>query len=159
MLFDKTQIKSNFNKSSKNYDVTATLQKQIAKNLFDLAKSEVSHSKNILDLGSGSGFIGKNILSKFPDTNIFQLDLAVKMLESGSQLEENIFNINADIDNLPFKQNSFELVISSLAFQWLSKLNNENFVATDNFSADFIENSKLEETDLSNYITFGKGYP
>ncbi len=125
MSFNKAKIKSNFNRFSTNYNSQALLQKQVAKDLFDLAKSKITKSQNILDLGSGSGFIAKNILDnkEFLDKNIFQLDIAFDMLANNQIINKNINNINADIDNLPFVSNSFDLALSSLAFQWLEDLN------------------------------------
>ena len=125
MSFNKEKIKSNFNRFSKNYNSLANLQKQVAQKLFEIAKPEIRKSQNILDLGSGTGFIAQNILSEneFAKKNIFQLDIAYNMFcQSNFTQNQNIFNINGDIENLPFKANSFDLVLSSLALQWIDDL-------------------------------------
>ncbi len=127
MFFDKKKIQSNFNRFSRNYDSLANLQKQVAEKLVNFANSEIRQSKNILDLGSGTGFVGQNILNNkninFNDKKLFQLDISSQMLKNNLNIGENIFNIEGDIENLSFKKNSFDLVISSLSFQWISDLN------------------------------------
>lgn len=129
MPFDKNKIKSNFNRFSKNYDSLANLQKQVAHKLCEFAAPEIKKSQNILDLGCGTGFITQNITQnlnpkEFAAKNIFQLDIAYNMLaqNNAAPVAQNIFNINGDIENLPFKPNSFDLVLSSLAFQWINNL-------------------------------------
>lgn len=124
MGFDKSKIKANFNKYSCNYNSFAILQKKVAQNLCEMAQLEIEKSHNIIDLGSGSGFIAAVILEKgdHKNKNIFQLDIAYDMLRNNQNKKSNIFNINGDIENLPFRKNSFDLAISSLAFQWLDDL-------------------------------------
>lgn len=119
MIFDKSKIKSSFNQANQSYNPNAFLQKMVAKNLVDLAKNDILNAKNIIDLGSGTGFVAEEILSKSPDKKIFQLDIAQKMLE------ENPFSthkITADIEALPLQENIFDLALSSLSFQWLNDL-------------------------------------
>jgi malonyl-CoA O-methyltransferase len=69
-----------------------------------------------LDLGSGTGFIAKNPALK--NKKVFELDIAYEML----RLNSSGLAVNADIENLPFKEKSFDLVLSSLAFQWLNNI-------------------------------------
>lgn len=121
LSFDKAKIKSNFNRFATNYDLVADLQKQVADDLFQIAKTKINQSQNIIDLGCGSGFLADKILKECPiNKNLFQLDLAFNMLENNKNLSKNIFNINADIENLPFVNKSFDLAISSLALQWVN---------------------------------------
>jgi len=142
MMFDKKIIKSNFNKYSKNYNSKANLQKIIANQLCEFAKFEVQNSQNILDLGCGTGFIGQNLLKNYDFSNkeLFQLDIAQKMFDNNPNKGSNIFNIQADIENLPFKNGKkFDLILSSLAFQWLNNLN----FALKNIKNILKPNSKL----------------
>jgi malonyl-CoA O-methyltransferase len=121
MIFDKSIIKSNFNRFAQNYSQKADLQKQVANNLFSLAKEEFAKSSSIIDLGCGSGFILNNlkINTELQGKDIFQLDIALNMLRSNDNAG---FNINGDIEMLPFLSNSFDLILSSLAFQWIGDL-------------------------------------
>ncbi len=58
-FFDKEKVKSNFNNFAKKYNENAILQDLIAEKLVKLAKKDLNNAKNIIDLGSGSGFISK----------------------------------------------------------------------------------------------------
>ncbi|MDA0902641.1 MAG: methyltransferase domain-containing protein, partial [Proteobacteria bacterium] len=61
-----------------------------------------------------------------PKPILVNLDIAYNMLQINSAQNQHprydIFNVNADIEKLPFKENSFDMAISSLAFQWLNDL-------------------------------------
>ena len=121
-FLDVNQVRNNFNKYASNYSHNALLQKIVAKSTVDLAVSNIRNSKQLLDLGSGTGFIAKNIKNNFLNKKIYQLDFSYNMLKE-SFVDKDIFNINSDIEYLPFKNNSFDLVISSLTLQWLNDLN------------------------------------
>jgi len=119
MFFDKAKIKSNFNQAQKSYNPNAILQRMVAKNLVDLAKQDIFKAENIIDLGSGTGFICEEILSDVSNKNIFQLDIAEKMLAHNQFATHKII---ADIEHLPVRSNIFDLALSSLSFQWLNDL-------------------------------------
>lgn len=112
----KNNIKNNFNKAAKIYNQNAILQKQVASDLIDFCLPYLNNSSKIIDLGSGTGFLYDLISQKQQITNFFALDLANSMLKES----KSPFNINADINHLPLQKESFNLVISSLALQWLN---------------------------------------
>ena len=124
-IFDKSQIKANFSKHSKNYNNQAVLQKIVCKNLVKLAKKEIIHSSRIIDLGCGTGFIKEEIerlnISNIKETKkIYQLDISYQMLVNNRWDNK----INGDIEMLPFGRNYFDLALSSLSFQWLNNIPN-----------------------------------
>jgi malonyl-CoA O-methyltransferase len=121
MNFDKSKIKSNFDRACKSYDENAILQKQVAKKLVEFAKNEIHKADRIIDLGCGTGFITGEILSKLPQKEITQADISQKMLAINPHPTPKIIG---DIENLPFSINSFDLALSSLSFQWLNDLEN-----------------------------------
>ncbi|MFT4718229.1 MAG: malonyl-CoA O-methyltransferase [Rickettsiales bacterium] len=111
----KSNLKHNFNKAAKIYNQNAILQQQVAKNLIDFCPPEAKNSQKIIDLGSGTGFLYDLISQNIKIPNFFSLDLAVSMLKQSNCN----YNINGDINLLPLKNNLFDLVISSLALQWI----------------------------------------
>lgn len=119
MIFDKKIIAKNFSRGAENYDEAAQIQKDAAKKLITLASHFIKKDSQILDLGCGSSFVAKEILQREVE-NIFEIDLSMKMLESWINRPENIFPIQGDIENLPFRKNSFDLITSSFALHWLN---------------------------------------
>lgn len=147
-VFSKSKIKSNFNKAHQSYNQAAILQKYVAKNLVNLAKSNIDKSDNIVDLGCGTGFVAEEILQKFSDKKIFQLDIAQKMLKTNPFTTPKI---TADIELLPFKENIFDLALSSLSFQWLNHLEStvvevlKTVKSKGNFYFSLITDGSLQE--------------
>ena len=109
-----SQVRSAFNKASSQYDEHAFLQKEIASRLD--AKLEVISGKSnvILDLGSGTGLLSKQLSKRFPESQLVCLDFAHQ------SLAHNLANskICADANHLPLADNSVDMVISSLMMQW-----------------------------------------
>jgi len=113
-----SQVRSAFNKASSQYDEHAFLQKEIASRLD--AKLEVISGKSnvILDLGSGTGLLSKQLSKRFPESQLVCLDFAHQ------SLAHNLANskICADANHLPLTDNSVDMVISSLMMQWCPDL-------------------------------------
>jgi malonyl-CoA O-methyltransferase len=118
MSLNKQIISKNFSSKAKSYDKFAQIQKNTAKNLVNLISNQISNNQKILDLGSGTGFITNFLKIKNPniENNIFELDLSSKMLKYS--LNNNSKKIRADFENLPFKENSFDIITSSFSLQW-----------------------------------------
>lgn len=116
--FDIKKIQNNFSKASKDYSNFAQTQKIAARNLTLLASPFLQNNQKILDLGSGNGFLAENIAKYQKNCQIFEFDLSYKMLQN--RLNKNDFAIQGDINQLCFKENSFDLIISSFSLQWLN---------------------------------------
>ena len=125
---DKQLINKNFSKQALEYEKYALVQKfsvnQLIKKLSENIDLINFNNKKILDLGSGTSLIAKEFL-KYNNcqNNIFlELDLSLEMLNFVKNRNQNFNAIQGDIANLPFKNNNFDLIISSFSFHWL-----ENF--------------------------------
>lgn len=115
--FNKKIVQKNFARAAKSYDEYALVQQLAAEKLCGFIASFVTNNSQILDLGSGTGFVTKN-LSRLQKPFIYEVDLALEMLTKNKQ--SNIFKTQADIEQLPFKPNSFDIIISSFSLQWLT---------------------------------------
>lgn len=117
--FNKKIVGDNFSRAAKNYENSAPVQMLAAETLCKLASHFIKDDSQILDLGSGTGFVAKQL----HNLKIFESDLAFGMLEqSGSRS----FKIQSDFENLPFKNHSFDILISSFSLQWMTNFE-ENF--------------------------------
>lgn len=116
-MFNKQLIAKKFSRGAKNYDEFALTQKKAARNLAELTSPFIQKNSHILDLGSGTSFLAQEILKIQKDAKIFEVDIAEEMLKSwpGSDLK-----IQADLENLPFKNASFDIIISSFSLQWIT---------------------------------------
>jgi malonyl-CoA O-methyltransferase len=120
-MFDKKIIQKNFSRGAKKYDEAALIQKLAAKKLCDISLPFIKENSTILDLGSGTSFIAKNLIDK-KNLKIFEIDLSAEMLASWKDRPSNVVPIQGDIENLPFDNNSFDVIISSFSLQWVNDL-------------------------------------
>lgn len=101
-----------FNEKAQSYEHHATIQKQVAYNLFNFVQHKTKNLGLVLDLGSGNGFLNE-FLENYTTVS---LDIASNFLK----LNKNNLRINADGLHLPFKKSVFNTVISSSAFHWIT---------------------------------------
>ncbi len=122
-MIDKKIVQKNFSSKAGTYCDLALIQKEAAQKLCDLAKSFIKNDAVILDLGSGTSFIAKNLTSAKNNYKIFEVDISAKMLEQWRERPKNVSPILADIENLPFeKTETFDVIFASFSLQWI-----ENF--------------------------------
>lgn len=94
---------------AKKYNKNAKVQKLIAKDLVNFARIDIERGKKNLDVGCGTGFIGKEIGFK-----IDGLEPSVKMIELAKPYYNKIFNCRLEDFN-----ESYDCAISSMCFQWI----------------------------------------
>ena len=108
MLPDKRIVARNFGAHAANYNENSRLQRRVG---FELIPRAKNFSGKVLDIGAGIGFIAQNT-----DLDLTQIDISEEMCKLNGNA------ICADAENLPFEDNSFDNVISSLTFQWLDDI-------------------------------------
>ncbi len=120
-MLNKKLIAHNFSASAKDYDQEADIQKQVANQLTQYLEPFIKSDLKILDLGSGSSFIAKNLCQNYGNFNlkICEIDLAKKMLQQWEDRPDNVEIINADFENFDFGKKKFDIIISSFSLQWL----------------------------------------
>ncbi len=122
-MLNKKQIQHNFSQSASRYNQAAELQKLWAKKVANSATSYINNDSYILDLGCGTSMISQHI--KQNSANFFECDISFEMLQQ--KRDKKSFQIQCDFENLPFCDNSFDVLVSSFALQWLSSFQN-NFI-------------------------------
>ncbi len=135
---DKKSVISGFNRAAISYDKSAILQNEVCDRLLERLQWIKLEPKFILDLGSGTGYAVPILQKMYPHAKIIALDIAQEMLifarnkyqvqnttsliqRISQKLLKEINSINytcADAENLPFKNQTFDLIFSSLAIQW-----------------------------------------
>ncbi|XP_041068155.1 arginine-hydroxylase NDUFAF5, mitochondrial isoform X2 [Carcharodon carcharias] len=90
---------------------------RIVDRVFDVART----FPVALDVGCGKGYIVEN-LNKDIVQKLFQVDIAENVLKHPIETEIPTYRILADEEFLPFKENTFDLILSSLSLHWVNDL-------------------------------------
>lgn len=89
-----------------------------------LAQADLRHNQTILDLACGTGTLAVGIKKRFPDSKIYGFDIDEEILqiarEKSEKAEAEILFERGYSDNLPFADNIFDRVFSSLFFHHLT---------------------------------------
>lgn len=125
-VFNKTRVRQAFDRAADDYEQFAILQNEVCNRL--LEKLEVVNIKPqlILDAGAGTGAAIPALLSRYKKAQLVALDLSENMLQKSGRhgrLFRSPHLVCADIECLPFSDNTFDLVFSSLSMQWCNDLN------------------------------------
>ncbi|XP_033617060.1 arginine-hydroxylase NDUFAF5, mitochondrial isoform X2 [Fukomys damarensis] len=90
---------------------------QIADRVYDIARD----FPLALDVGCGRGYIAQH-LNKETIGKFFQTDIAENALKNSLETEIPTVSVLADEEFLPFQENTFDLVVSSLSLHWVNDL-------------------------------------
>jgi len=182
---DKHSIIDGFNRAAHSYDGSACLQREVAERLLERLTLIKYQPKTILDLGAGTGECSLKLAEMYPQANIVAMDIADEMLQVARQklvgvtqqqnilqkLKTQIFTsheekhysfICADAEALPFKNNSIDLIFSSLAIQWCEDLDSlfrdfqrilskDGFVLFATFGVDTLKELKQSWSSVDHY--------
>ena len=103
-----------FNLAASTYLEHACLQTQINQHLQNLIP-ELEQGALVLDCGAHS----HDLSPQLPNQNIISLDSAFEALSHN----QNPNCLNADFSKLPFADNTFDLIFSSMALHWSEDIN------------------------------------
>ncbi|MCG9553030.1 malonyl-ACP O-methyltransferase BioC [Vibrio sp. Isolate31] len=118
---DKSAIAEAFGKAATTYDKHAEFQRDVGHRLLDKLPNDLSGLK-VLDLGCGTGYFSEQLLNR--GAEVVCADLSLGMLEKAKQRCGSDVSLyqQADAEQLPFANGSFDIVLSSLALQWCNDL-------------------------------------
>jgi malonyl-CoA O-methyltransferase len=111
---DKRAISESFGRAAATYDQHAAFQRQVGHLLLDKMPEDLT-GKVILDLGCGTGYFSEILATR--GAKVVVADLSEAMLSATEHrcVVLNVHCENVDADSLPFSDNSFDFVFSSLA--------------------------------------------
>lgn len=122
---NKQRLREDFSNAATTYDAAAVAQNEICDRTLERVDMIKINPKNILDIGTGTGRSLQGLHVRFPDSLITVCDIALSMLK---QCQHNnpdhsfYYPICCDAYQLPFENNSFDLVFSTSTFQWCEDL-------------------------------------
>lgn len=121
----KQKIRRAFDRAADSYDAAAVLQKEVCSRLLEKLEYIKLSPQLILDVGVGTGEAVAPLLKRYKKSRLVALDLSERMLAKAlahRSLLRKPELVCADLEHLPFRDNSFELIFSSLTLQWCNDL-------------------------------------
>jgi malonyl-CoA O-methyltransferase len=122
---DRRAVAQAFDRASASYDAAAALQERVRSELLDRLGDLKLAPTSILDLGAGTGHSSRALKRKYPAAAVVAVDIAPGMLELAkhqSRWLRRFERVRADAYTLPFRDESFDLIFSSLMLQWCDDL-------------------------------------
>lgn len=119
-MIKKDLVQKNFSRGSETYEEFAKVQKYMAKELINFGPLE--GNVKILEIGSGTGILTRELLKKYPNSQITIMDISNKMLDKcKKEFGFNLDYILADAETYEFLD-KYDLIISNATFQWFENL-------------------------------------
>lgn len=124
-------VRDMFTRIARHYDfmnrlMTGGQDVQWRKEVIRLAqmKSSASSSRtmSLLDLGTGTGDLAREALKRNPQTRVIAADFTLEMMRVGRKPNDPPYSA-ADALNLPFKDSTFEAVISGFLMRNVTDVN------------------------------------
>lgn len=121
---DKQKVQAAFDQAARNYDEAAVLQHEIGQRLLDRLEFIKIEPEIIIDIGSGTGRLSSAIAERYPDSAVYSLDLASEMLNYARKqsITQPTDFICGDAEQLPFSDQSADLIVSNVTIQWCMNL-------------------------------------
>lgn len=114
---DRRSVRRAFDASADRYDEAAVLQRHVADELMERIEDLEISPARILDLGSGTGYLTRMIVERFPGAEVFALDISPAMARRSAGAAPGCATC-ADAERVPFRADTFDLVVSNMTLQW-----------------------------------------
>jgi malonyl-CoA O-methyltransferase len=112
-----------FGAAAGHYEENAAVQRTVARDLAAMAARErLRPDARILEIGCGTGLLTREIRTLWPRAELIATDLAPEMLAAarGSGVSAQLLTMDGEAP--AFDGPLFDLILSSLAFQWFADL-------------------------------------
>ena len=107
-----------FSRAAASYDEFSGFHRHIADELMKKAVAQVEDAHHILDIGCGTGYLSGKAKRFFPYSKITGVDFSEGMLAKAQTRYQGINWTLADAAQLPFEDQSVDLIVSNLSYQW-----------------------------------------
>ena len=116
-------VRKSFERASAVYDAHAVLQSRVRNLLLERITDMTPSPRVIVDAGAGTGHASRALQKRFGQSLVVALDLAEGMLRAARAQQSwrrRFVCTCADLESLPLRDASADMVFSSLALQWLT---------------------------------------
>ncbi|MBI5902936.1 MAG: methyltransferase domain-containing protein [Deltaproteobacteria bacterium] len=145
-MTDKERIKKSFSRAAGTYDAHSGLQREVASLLAERIRAYInsyagamgpawtpayatapfpgpsSQVLYVLDVGCGTGWVIEALGRALPDARICGSDISLAMLGKAREKPGATALVASDCEALPFADDSFDVIASSLTYQWSGDL-------------------------------------
>ncbi len=115
IMTKRHNIQRAFSKHAHHYDRHAIIQQHVSQSLADMLDHDPKPAQ-ILDLGAGTGCMTQHLTTHFPNALCVALDIALPMVQ---RAQVHAPALQADAQQLPFADQSMDMICSNLMLQWL----------------------------------------
>ncbi len=121
---DKYKVQDAFNQAARSYDEAAVLQHEVGQRVVDRLEFIKIEPEVIIDIGSGTGRLSSAVTERYPDSRLYSLDLSPAMLNYARRqpITQPEGFICADAEQLPFNEQSVDMIVSNVTIQWCMNL-------------------------------------
>ena len=121
---DVNRISAAFHQKAVEYDQHVLVQKRVVAQLTGSVELHLNRApEHILDVGTGTGALLERLHFSHPDARLTGVDIAFNMcLRTLQKLGNACHVVNGDAASLPFRAETFDLVVSASALQWVGNL-------------------------------------
>ncbi len=127
---DKRLLQSAFNRAARGYDDAALLQREVGMRMLERLELMRLNPALIVDAGAGTGLHTRALTKRYKNSAVLALDIAPNMLHEARRYipfwrlwfnKQQCF-VCADIDALPLRDASVDMIFSNLTLQWCNDL-------------------------------------
>ena len=119
-MISPVKIGNNFSRVAPHYEQHADIQYLLAERLLEQIKQKNISPEKILDIGCGTGKLTQALLRQYPYAAVMGLDVSRAMVKAAK--DKGIEAVSADAQELPFRDETFNLIVSNAAYQWVGNL-------------------------------------
>jgi len=123
---DKRQVSQSFDRVAAIYEQRARLQKMVGEDLLERLQWLKLVPHQILDVGAGVGRLSRALSRQYKHAHVYSVDIALEMVKVGHLHAPRWFSkqhfVCADAAQLPFADDSVDLLVSNLMLQWCNDI-------------------------------------
>jgi malonyl-CoA O-methyltransferase len=120
---DNQLVRAHFSAHAGDYDRYAAVQKRVVAHLVaQLHAAGLPAAGALLDIGTGTGALADALGGATPQRPLVLFDLAHGMTRTAASRLPGSLACDGDARHLPFRDGSFNTVVSSSVYQWLDDL-------------------------------------
>jgi len=129
LALDKRLLRRSFERAAAGYDAAAVLQQEVCRRMLSRLDYIRLRPALILDAGSGTGNVVAALRARYPQAALCVLDIALAMVRRARArvawwqrlLGRDVLPVCGDIEQLPLRSATVDLVWSNLALQWVNQ--------------------------------------